>query len=85
MKIIARKLKNRKLATNSVPISELETIYAVRVLGEERKFGQYKIVNGEQIQYFKNFDELKFYSNLTLKNHHKHVIIVKGEIPDDTC
>lgn len=85
MKIIARKLKNRKLATHSVPANDLKAIYAVRTIGDERKLGQYKIVDNNQVQYFRNFDALRFYSNIILRNQHKHVIIVKGEIPDDTC
>ena len=85
MQIIAKKLKHRKLATNSVPASSLEIIYAVRTLGDERKQGQYKLVNGNQVQYFRNFNELKFYSNRVLRNQHKHVILVKGEVPNDPC
>lgn len=85
MQIIAKKLTHRKLATNSVPPSELETIHAVRTLGEERKQGQYKLVDNDQVKYFSNFKELKFYSNRVLRNQHKHVILVKGEVPNDSC
>lgn len=85
MKITAKKTKLRKLQTNSVPADQLTTIYAVRTLGEERKLGQYKLIENGIAQYFNNFDELKYYSNLVLRDKHKHVVIVRGQAPDDPC
>ena len=85
MKWTATKLRNRKLQTNSVPASELETIYAVRTLYEERKKGQYKLVDEGVTKYFKDFLELRYFSTKVLRNKHKHVILVKGQAPDDSC
>ena len=87
MKLTVKKVKHRLLAPNGVPADQLETIHAVRTLGEERKLGQYKLVDGDTTRYFLNFKELRFYSNQILRNKHKHVIIVKGQIeaPNDLC
>jgi len=85
MKIIAKKIAHRLIANTTVPASKLEVIYAVRTLDEERKLGQYKLVTGGIIKYFNNFKELRFYSDQVLYTKHKHIIIVKGEIPNDSC
>ena len=81
----ATKLRNRKLQTNSVSASELETIYAVRTLGDERKKGQYKLVDEGVTRYFNNFKEVRYFNNKVLRNKHKHIIIVRGQAPDDSC
>ena len=80
MKIIAKKVKHRKLnAKNGVAPSQLEILYAVRTLGEERKLGQYKLIENGQARYFKNFKELRYYSDIVLYAQHKHIILSKGE------
>ena len=66
-----------------MPPSQLKTIYAVRTLGDERKLGQYKLIEDGQTRYFNTFKELKYYSDIVLYTKHKHVIITKGEIPED--
>jgi hypothetical protein len=81
----ATKLRNRKLAPSTVPASELKTIYAVRTLGEERKLGQYKLVDGGNTKYFNNFLELKYYSDKVLYHERNYVVLVKGQAPDDLC
>ena len=86
MKWTAKKLTYRKLnAKNGVPVNELETLYAVRTLGKERKLGQYKLTNKGTAQYFNNFKELKYYSDKVLYAKHKHIVIVKGRAPNDSC
>ena len=70
-----------------VSAGQLDVIHAVRTLGEERKLVQYKLVEESSTRYFKNFKELRFFSSQILRNKHKHVIIVKGqiEVPNDSC
>jgi hypothetical protein len=85
MSLKVKKATGKLNSKAGVPADQLDTIHAVRTLGEERKLGQYKLVDGDKVRYFNNFKELRFHSNLVLRNQHKHVIIVKGEIPDDPC
>ena len=85
MKWTAKKVKHRKLRINGVAANQLDAIFAVRTLNDERKLGQYKLVDDGRVRYFANFKELRFYSNQILRNKHKHVIIVRGEIPNDPC
>ncbi len=62
MQIIARKKTHRLLATNGFPPESLKPLRGIRVLGSERKFGQYKLTNGS-VKRFKNFRELIYFSN----------------------
>jgi hypothetical protein len=83
VKIIAKKVDHRKLnASNGVPPDQLKVIHAVRTLGDERKLGQYKLIEDGKTKYFKNFLELRYYSDLVLYTKHKHVIISRGEIQE---
>lgn len=82
------KVKKSTIKLNSkagVPADQLETIYAVRTLGDERKLGQYKLVDDGKVRYFNNFKEFRYFSDRVLYFHHVHVILVKGEIPNDPC
>ncbi len=76
--VLVRKTDSRKLALNSVPASQLTAITATRVLGNDRKLGQYKLENGELVR-FRNFKALRLYSNLVLRDKRKHVILVRDD------
>ena len=82
MSIKANKKHHMLLQTNNVPAAQLETIYAVRTLKEERKLGQYKLVDDGITRYFKNFKDLQYFSDKALHSKHKHVILVRGEVPE---
>lgn len=79
IQIIAKKLKHRLLATSSFPPSELKHVTATRVLGEERKLGQYKLTDGDKITRFNSFKELQFYSNLVLRNQPRFMEITRSD------
>lgn len=78
LRVVSAKKPGIKLALNSVPASQLTPVVATRVLGKERELGQYKLENGELLR-FQNFKSLRFYSNLVLRNKHKHIILVRGD------
>lgn len=73
-----RKTNYRPLAIAGVPAKELTETKAVKTIGPERKLGQYKFIDGNKVRYFRNFDELKFFSNRCLFGRHKYVILERG-------
>ena len=84
MSIKVKKSTIKLNAKAGVPADQLKVIHAVRTLGDERKLGQYKLV-GDTVKYFNNFLEFRYFSDRVLYYHHVHVILVRGEVPNDPC
>ena len=82
MKLTVKKATIKLNSKAGVPADQLKVIYAVRTLGDERKLGQYKLVS-DKVKYFNNFLEFRYFSDRVLYYHHVHVILVKGEVPND--
>ena len=77
-KITVKKRANRLLNSKyGVPADQLTKITAIRVIGNERKLGQYKLIDGSKTKRFNNFKELRFYNNLVLRNQHKFITIIR--------
>ena len=74
MQIIARKKTHRLLATNGFPPESLKPLAGIRVLGSERKLGQYKLTNGSTRR-FKNFRELALFNDSSSAGTPRFIIL----------
>ena len=77
MKIIARKTVHRILPRVETPPEKLRPIQGIRKLKDRQKF-QYKLIleNGKEL-HFKNFDELRYYSNAHLRWKSNYVVLTR--------
>lgn len=77
--LIARKPSQFLKARPSIASKKLPPIKAIRILGEERKFGQYKVARNGKTRYFKNFYDLRAYIETVLFGNYNHIIIEKDQ------
>ena len=76
-----RKTNIRLVQTTTIPTSQLSPITGIRKFEDRKKF-QWKIVfeDGSERE-FRNFKELRLFSNLSLRNLNKHVILTRSDRP----
>jgi hypothetical protein len=78
IRVVSIRKNNNKLSSSTTIANQLTHMVATRVFGKERKLGQYKLENTEII-YFRNFKDLRFYSDFVLYNKNKHIILTRDD------